>query len=398
MAILIECPQCHNFRSYRQFEKGKSFCGRCETDLRKKGTKKQVRPDASFWNDFQVNGKAKREKVEGGIEEARRIEAERKTDVNRGAYCDPCITFRELSLDYFESERVKALKTYEDTMRKCKTVIEEFGDKRVSRITATMVENYQQRRIKQNSKRRKGEKISHAQVNRELAFMKAIFNLGIRNKKAVYNPVCDVEFLKENERDREVKEDELKLLLENISPRTEEYMRPIILTMYYTGMRPEECLRLQWSRIDFKEGFIRLQPEDTKTEEGRAIPMSEELQKVLQSLPKSSIFVFTRKGKPVKSIRVAWERLRKRIGAEDLWFRDFRPTAITNWVRKGYDQKLIMKASGHKTDSVFRKYRKVTEDDLKQLVEKKTSKDEVVTDFLRNLEKRTIKSKVSSIQ
>jgi integrase len=42
-------------------------------------------------------------------------------------------------------------------------------------------------------------------------------------------------------------------------------------------MRPGEILGLTWGQVDLKEGFIRLSPEDTKTNEGRLIPLDEEL-------------------------------------------------------------------------------------------------------------------------
>jgi integrase len=46
---------------------------------------------------------------------------------------------------------------------------------------------------------------------------------------------------------------------------------------------------------------------------------------------------------------------------------DFRHTCITNWRRKGHDYFKIMKASGHKTLAVFKRYDTVDEDDLKSL-------------------------------
>lgn len=48
---------------------------------------------------------------------------------------------------------------------------------------------------------------------------------------------------------------------------------------YYTGMRGGEILGLLWSMVDLEEGFINLKPENTKTNEGRAIPLNDEMVK-----------------------------------------------------------------------------------------------------------------------
>jgi len=41
---------------------------------------------------------------------------------------------------------------------------------------------------------------------------------------------------------------------------------------YQAGMRQGEILRLTWDRVDFKVKMIRLQAEDTKTNEKRLVP------------------------------------------------------------------------------------------------------------------------------
>ncbi len=44
---------------------------------------------------------------------------------------------------------------------------------------------------------------------------------------------------------------------------------PAIRLAYHTSMRRGEILNLTWGQLDIKEGFIKLAPEDTKTNEGR---------------------------------------------------------------------------------------------------------------------------------
>ena len=139
-------------------------------------------------------------------------------------------------------------------------------------------------------------------------------------------------------------------------------------------MRRGEILNLCASRIDLKEGFIRLRPEETKTGSGRSIPIHPELMEVLRNAlrvrPLNSDRVFHRGGEPIDSgdVRRAHERACRNAEIEHFHFHDFRHTCINDWRKKGHDYFKIMAASGHKTISVFKRYNMVDEEELKSLV------------------------------
>jgi len=139
-------------------------------------------------------------------------------------------------------------------------------------------------------------------------------------------------------------------------------------------MRKEEIMNLRISRIDLKEGFIRLKPEDTKTDTGRSIPIHLELQEVLKDALKvrflGSELVFHLDGKHIipHDIRVAHEAACKEAGISNFVFHDFRHTCINNWRKDHHDYFRIMATSGHKTISVFKRYNMVDEEELKTRV------------------------------
>ena len=63
------------------------------------------------------------------------------------------------------------------------------------------------------------------------------------------NPVTAVEFLDEqNVRDRVLTAEEFQRMLD-ASP---DYLKPVLICAYYTGMRKEEILGLTWDRVDLK--------------------------------------------------------------------------------------------------------------------------------------------------
>jgi integrase len=149
------------------------------------------------------------------------------------------------------------------------------------------------------------------------------------------------------------------------------------MTAYHTAMRKGEIVNLSPSRVDLKEGFIRLKAEDTKTSKGRVIPIHEELMEVLRQSskvrPLNCDRVFHRNGKPIHPEHVRWahQSVCKEAGIEDFHFHDFRHTAINNWRKDGHDYFKIMAASGHKTISVFKRYNLVDEGELRTLVDSK---------------------------
>lgn len=70
-------------------------------------------------------------------------------------------------------------------------------------------------------------------------------------------------------------------------------------------MRQGEILNLTWGQVDLKKGFIRLRPEDTKANEGRLVPLNQELVDMLQTMPRGlpGVKVFTYDGKSTGGCR-----------------------------------------------------------------------------------------------
>jgi integrase len=58
----------------------------------------------------------------------------------------------------------------------------------------------------------------------------------------------------------------------------------------------------------------------------------------------------------------------KEAGIDNFTFHDLRHTAINNWRLQGNDYFRIMAVSGHKTMEVFKRYAKVSREELRALV------------------------------
>ncbi len=80
--------------------------------------------------------------------------------------------------------------------------------------------------------------------------------------------------------------------------------------------------------------------------------------------------VFHRNGKPIGEFRKAWHTACQKAGCPGRIPHDFRRTAVRNLERAGVPRSVAMKLTGHRTESVYRRYAIVSEADLREGVGK----------------------------
>lgn len=271
---------------------------------------------------------------------------------------------------YLELPVAKNKRSYNTDVEKSKPLVTYFGKMAADKIKPSMVESFQDRMLK--SKHRLGSKYRPATVNRMIALMKRVFNLAIREDMVLKNPCWKVTMLKEdNKRDRILSGEEFNRLLAKLSG----YLNPIVSLAYYTGMRRGEILKLTWKKVNMQEGYLDLEPEDTKNSEPRRIYFNDILWDIFKRAGKvrslNHDYVFTYRGKPIREFRGGFNQALKKAGIGNFHFHDLRHTFNTNMRKAGVDQTVIMKLTGHKTLSMFNRYNTVDQEDavgaMKQL-------------------------------
>jgi integrase len=146
---------------------------------------------------------------------------------------------------------------------------------------------------------------------------------------------------------------------------------------FQTGWRRGEVFSLMWSQVDWNGGFVRLEPGMTKNGEGRAFPITPALRAILErrheytrrcerAQARIIPLVFHRKGVPVKSFKRSWATACEGAGLPGLLFHDLRRSAVRNLERASVSRSVAMKLTGHKTESVYRRYAIVAESDLRE--------------------------------
>ena len=84
--------------------------------------------------------------------------------------------------------------------------------------------------------------------------------------------------------------------------------------------------------------------------------------------------MFHRDGVPIKEFRFTWRKACATAGVPELKFHDLRRTAVRNMRRDGVPQVVRMRISGHRTDSMERRYNIVDIEDIqsaKELMQKR---------------------------
>ena len=324
-----------------------------------------------YWISYSYQGEQYRESTGTDNKQfAKDVLAKRQVEMREQRFFDvkkgAKVGFEELADDFLEFYRDRRRKSLERAETSVKHLQAYFGGKRSAEITPEAIEDYIKTRRQELSKL--GKPTSPASINRELAALSKMFSLAIHHKKADKNPVMAVERLQEhNVRDRVLSLEEFQCLLD----AAPNYLRPILLLAHDTGMRRGEILNLRWSQVDLKHGFIRLGELDTKTQEGRLVPLNDRLTNALKDVMDSAIrcasgHVFHRQGTPIKDIREAFAAACGKTAIVDFRFHDLRHTAVANMRRASIDHLTIMKISGHKNLEVFWRYNSFDADDLKQ--------------------------------
>lgn len=275
------------------------------------------------------------------------------------------LTFGAYGADYFKSkvDPDKRAGGVEREKRSFETLKLFFGDMLLSDIDRSKVMEYRAKRSAEPKMRRgkpvADSKIKFSTVNRELAFLRYLLNLAADDGIIEKVPRIKLKSEKELKRDRILTDEEYRGLLDN----TSRPVQRVLIALYETAMRSGEVLGLTWTMVDDKAGFIRLSADYVKEKTKRTVPISPELIVVLDELRAEqskvaniSNRVFTRNGRPIRSMRTAFELARDKAGITNLVPHDFRHTCITRWSMAGVPREAVMAASGHSSFEMHDRY------------------------------------------
>lgn len=273
-------------------------------------------------------------------------------------------TCGELLDDLIEHLRAKNKRTTEKVW---KWVIEAnlrpfFGNRKAATVSTALLKDYRRKRV--------AEGRSESTCNRELSVLRTAFHLG---RKCTPPKVTTVPYFpmatESNVRQGFLSDEQYEKLRDALP----DYLKPLFITAYFTGVRLGELLAIEWYQVDWEQGFITLNAERTKNGYTRAVPILEgDMQTWLEwsrdhadGCPR----IFHRDGVTFKEFRRPWLKAIATAGVPELKFHDLRRTAVRNMRRAGVPQVVRMRISGHRTDSMERRYNIVDIEDIRSAKE-----------------------------
>jgi integrase len=275
-----------------------------------------------------------------------------------------------------------------------KPLREHFGTWRAVDVTSNAIGNYIENLREQG--------YSNATANRRTQLLGQAFKTAIRNKQISSAPFIPRLSEIGNERQGFFETADFEAVVSHLP----EYLRDFCRFGFVTGWRKGSIESLRWS--DVGEDVIYLRAENSKTRKPETIPLEGDLQDIIERRRAAAIlkgkdgatrfaeYVFHDKGEPVGDFRKAWasacvaaglgkmvcpkcgtegaERICESCEVETRYsgkiFHDFRRTASRNMIAAGVPQAVAMKITGHRTDSMFRRYAIVNEEQKREALAK----------------------------
>lgn len=229
--------------------------------------------------------------------------------------------------------------------------LDRLGDRPLSSITPAEIERIA-------AERRRG-KLKGSSVNRELTFLRAVFNLAIADGKLNRaNPVTRKVFVSEDlfGRERWLSDDEEERLRAQLDPAD----WTVVEVALQTGFRRGVVFALRWDQVDFENGHARSPA--AKRGKTYRVPLSSALRALLWSLPsrESSPWVFpNRRGGHLDAhnwtTRV-FSHAVERAGLRDFTFHDLRHTFATRLAMSGSSLLEIQHLLGHTSPLMTQRY------------------------------------------
>ena len=213
--------------------------------------------------------------------EAARAEAKRKEEIeNPQIQPEPeknqiqtgtdFLTLCNRRLDHVERHNSES--HFKDVRGHARRWVKEWGRFPANNITEDMMQPYFDRRAE----------ISHIAANKDLQYLRALFNFGIKKKLVHNNPAKDLEWYTVVKRKRRIppKEDVLRVI-SVADPETQDYLWCMLLT----AARVNEINSLIWDDVDFENRTVTLWTRKKKGGhmEPRLVPMSQKLFDIMVS-------------------------------------------------------------------------------------------------------------------
>lgn len=347
-------------------------------------TLKSGKPSSIWWARYYINGRKVREST--GTEDkraARDFLKGREGSVVKGEPILPRadrVTYDELLEDllrHYANHKPQALK---GSARRLRYLTPFFTRQKAITLTPARIAQYVEAR------RTMTPAPAPATINRELSVLSRMLTLGHAHDKVAR--VRTIGKLEEAAPRAGFFEDHQYQAVRRHLP---EDLQLATTIMYTFGWRVSEVLSREWRHVDLHAGTLRLDPGQSKNDDGRVVYLGDDLIALLtaqrgrvdalqRQLERIIPCVFPhltggrryRPGDRRRDFRKAWAAACKAAGVAGRLRHDFRRTAVRNMERLSVPRSVAMKITGHRSETVYRRYAIVNDADLQEATRRLT--------------------------
>lgn len=326
----------------------------------------------------RLTGEEARTKTFKRLTDAKAWAAKVESDMGHGAYvpktADRRRTLRELIKKYREeylptrgirdvAKQESLLDWWDDN----------YGHVTLDKLRPEMVS--EGRRKLMARKKRDGEPLSGATVNRHLASLSAVCKWAWKELRWLpANPVLEVSKAPESEGIvRYLSDAERKALLAATKKSDDPNIQTAVLLALATGARYSNIRNLTWADVDLDNWRLRFV--EVKNQKPRYVPVVGAAQAALQAHydrdPTQEGWVFKgNKADAPADLDKPWRKVRKAAGIEDVRFHDLRHTTASYLTMNGATLAEVAEALGHRTLVMAKRYAHQSGEHVRSTLEK----------------------------
>lgn len=247
---------------------------------------------------------------------------------------------------------------YIDTRRELRgqtyALIHHIGGKKCSDLTTELLGDL--------ATTMEAEGLSASTVQKEIALLKAAFNMAIREWrwKGYENPAVGIKLGKSESRFVRVSAEEEQRLVQALSRCDNPQMWPLVELAISTCMRKGSLLAMKWSQVSLETEEVHVWGKGFNV----TLPLSPRAVELLKSLPRDGsdkVFSMTS-----NAVQLAWNHVRENARLPNLQFRDLRHVGATFYARAGFKAHHLKKVLGHKSTRMADVYVNLVESDVRE--------------------------------
>lgn len=211
---------------------------------------------------------------------------------------------------------------------------------------------------------RLGSKGKRTTANRAIQLLRSIFNHAckyIPGMKNLENPVVNIEWFKEHERETYLLPSQLPRFFKALSEEPNEMIRDFFNVLLFCGQRRGNVQSMKWDDVDLESATWRIPASSHKGHKMHTVVLTRPVLEILERRRQtrdSSDYVFpswSGCGYLVEP-KAAWKRLLKRANIKGVTIHDLRRTNASWQLATGANLQVIKEAMGHQRIETTMRY------------------------------------------